>query len=390
MSTRNVRQVAVIIDGSKPYDRKVIGGIGAYAQQCGRWSLYVEENPLEKLAVLRAHSWDGVIANLDERRIAAVVSPLHAPVVGVGGRYGWYDPAAAIPYVAIDDEAVARLAFEHLAERGFTQFAYCGYARTRVNGWSADRARSFARFVRQAGCRLFVYNGRQATMRNWGQLQNELAAWVASLPKPVGLMACNDPRARHVLEACRRIGVRIPEEVALVSVDDDAVLCELTDPPVTSVDQGAHQVGQTAAKLLDCLMSGRRVARKLYFVPPKGVSARRSSDVVAVQDPDVAAALRHIRQHACDGLRAADVARLVTVAGSTLERRFHALLGRSVHAEIQRVRLERARQLVADPHTPLKQVAALIGVRQRTYFSALFRRHFGCTPAEHRRRAREL
>ena len=386
MSRRIVRQVAVIIDGSKPYDRKVIGGIGTYAQR-GGWSLYVEENPLQKLSVLRTHRWDGVIANFDERRIASVVAGMKVPVVGVGGRYGWYDRESGIPYVTIDDEAIARLAMEHLVERGFTQFAFCGFARTPINGWSADRARSFRTMAQEAGFGCSVYSGRHATMRNWEQLQDELASWLAGLPKPVGLMACNDARARHVLEACRRIGVRVPEDVAVVSVDDDPVLCELTDPPLTSIDPDAHRVGETAATALDDLMAGRRSRRRWLVVKPKGVVARRSSDVIAVQDPDVAAALRFIHEHACEGIRVEEVASRVTVARITLERRFQAVLGRSVHAEIQRVRMERARHLVAETHTPLKQVGTMIGVKQRTYFTVVFRQHFGCTPAQYRKKS---
>jgi len=381
-----VRQVAVIIDGSKPYDRKVIGGIGTYAQHRGRWSLFVEENPLQKLSVLRTHRWDGVIANFDERRIAAVVAGMHVPVVAVGGSYGWYERRSGIPYVSVDEEAVVRLAFEHLRQRGFSRFAFCGFARTRINGWSADRGRRLRQMADAAGCRCAIYSGRQATMQNWGPLQDELAAWLAGLPKPVGLLACNDARARHVLEACRRSGLRVPEELAVVSVDDDAMLCELTDPPLTSIDPGAHQVGQTAAAVLDRLMAGRRPRQPVITVKPKGLVVRRSSDVVAVADSDVAAALRYILDHACDGIHAEDVARQVTVARITLERHFRTVLGRSIHAEIQRIRLERARRLVAESGVPLKQIGALIGVRQATYFRALFRRHFGCTPAEYRRK----
>jgi LacI family transcriptional regulator len=389
MSRRPVRQVAVLIDGSKPYDRKVIGGISSYAQQRGRWSLYVEENPIQKLSILRAHRWDGVIANFDDRRIAAIVSSLRVPVVAVGGMHGWYDRRWGIPYIATDDDAVASLAFDHLSDRGFTQFAFCGFAHTKVNGWSAGRARRFKSLVQQAGLRCWVYNGRCATMRNWDQLQDELASWLASLPKPVGLMACNDARARHVLEACRRSSLRVPEDVALVGVDDDPVLCELTDPPLTSIDPGAHRVGEKAARVLADLMAGKRLRRTWFVVEPKGLVARKSSDIIAVKDPDVAAALAFVRTHACDGVHVDDVLKHVSIARATLHRRFHAVLGRSIHEEIQRVRLERARHLVADTDIPLKQVVAMTGFKQRTYFTVVFRQYFGRTAAEYRRRAKK-
>ncbi len=385
MTRSAVRQVAIIIDASKPYDRKIIGGIAGYVQRSGPWSLYVEENPLQKLSVLRTHRWNGVIANFDDPRIAEVVSNMHIPVVGVGGKYGWYDRKSGIPYVTPDERAVSQLVIGHLKNRGFTQFAFCGFARTQVNGWSAERARAFREFAKQAGCRCWVYNGRHATMRNWGQLQDELAKWLMELPKPVGLMACNDARARHVLEACRRSGIRVPEDLAVIGVDDDAVLCQLTDPPLTSVDQGAYSVGETAASVLDRLMRGRRLRQNWFVVKPTALVARRSSDVIAVQDPDVSAALRFIHDHACDGIHCEDVSARVAVAQITLDRRFLALLGRSVHAEIQRIRMERARHLVADSTIPLKQIASMVGMKQRTYFSVAFRRCFGHTPAEYRR-----
>jgi LacI family transcriptional regulator len=387
MPSRSVRQVAVVIDASKPYDRKVIAGIGAYAQRRGRWSLYVEENPLQKLSVLRVHRWNGIIANFDHPRIAEMVSASHVPVVGVGGRHGWYDPRSGIPYVTPDEVAVTRLAFEHLRDRGFTQLAFCGFARTQVNGWSAERARAFKQLAEQSGCRCWLYYGRRATMHNWGRLQDELASWLVGLPKPVGLMACNDARARHVIEACRRIGVRVPEDIAVLGVDDDAVLCQLSDPSLTSIDQGAHRVGETAAAVLDRLMAGKRPGRKPLVVKPAGLMPRRSSDVFAVADPDVSAALRFIHDHACEGIHFNDVSACVAVTRVTLNRRFRALLGRSVHDEIQRIRMERARHLVADTTVPLKQIPAMIGMKQRTHFSVAFRGHFGHTPAAHRRLA---
>ena len=190
--------------------------------------------------------------------MAAALREARAPVVGIGGGYGWHDPSSGIPYFATDNEAIARLAAEHLLERGFRRLAFCGYPRTRVNRWSGERGRAFRQFARQAGCPCAVYTGRRKTARRWRELQSELMAWLRALEKPVGVMACNDLRARHVLEACHRLSLRLPEDVALVGVDNDEMICELTNPPLSSVEQGARQMGYQAAALLEQLMRGKR------------------------------------------------------------------------------------------------------------------------------------
>jgi len=380
-----VRHVAIIIDASKPYDRKVIRGVGAYARQTGNWSLYVEEDPLQKLPDLRAWQGDGIIANFDDPRVAAAVRDVQTPVVGVGGGFGWYRPQDRFPYFVTDSQAIARLAASHLIERGFTRLAYCGLPATRINGWSRIRAAAFQACAREAGLVCHAFTGRYGTARRWRQLQVELSAWIASLPKPIGMMACDDSRARHVLEACRCLGVLVPEQVAVVGVDNDETICELTDPPLSSVDQGAHRLGHQAAVMLDQMMSGRRVARRCHYTLPEHVVSRLSTDVLAMDNADIAHAVRFIRQHACEGIRVTDVVAAVGLSRSTLERQFRSVMHRTIHEESERIRLERARQLLRGNELTLKQIAARTGFRHLTYFNRIFRLRTGQTPAAYRR-----
>ncbi len=379
------RHVALIVDAAKPYDRKIISGVAQYVKERGNWSLYVEEDPLQKLPDLRRWRGSGIIANFDDRKVAAAVRGLKAPVVGVGGGYGWYDPATRIPYFASGDEAIARLAAQHLIDRGFRRLAFYGYPRTRIIRWSEERAKAFQQWAGEAGIPCSIYTGRHGTARKWTELQRGLIAWVRSLEKPVGLMACNDVRARHVLEACHAIGVRVPEDVALIGVDNDEMICDLTDPPLSSVEQGARRMGYQAAALLDRLMGGWKTSRVRFVVEPEGVVARRSTDILAIEDPDVATAVRFIRKHACERILVGDVVKQVGVSRSTLKNRFKAALGRSLHAEIQHVQLERAKQLIADTDLPLKQVALQAGFQYIQYLTRLFRKCVGQTPAQFRR-----
>jgi LacI family transcriptional regulator len=378
------RHVALIVDAAKPYDRKIIGGVARYVKERANWSLYVEEDPLQKLPDLRSWHGEGIIANFDDRKVAAAVRGLKTPVVGVGGGSGWYDPATRIPYFASDDEGIAALAAQHLIDRGFRRLAFYGYPRTRVIRWSEIRGQAFERWAAQAGIPCSMYTGRHGTARQWTPLQKGLMTWVAALEKPVGLMACNDVRARHVLEACRSLGLRVPEDVALMGVDNDEMICDLTDPPLSSIEQGARRMGYEAAALLDHLMAGGKTTQFRFVVEPEGVVSRRSTDTLAIDDADVAAAVRFIRQRACKRIQVRDVVDCVGVSRSTLKNRFREVMGRTMHAEIRRVQLERAKQLIAETDLPLKQVAIQAGFQYVQYLTRLFRQHLGQTPARFR------
>ena len=247
--------VAVILDAARPYDRLIIGGVAQFVREHGQWRLYVEEDPLQKLPDLAHWHGHGIIANFDDRHVARAIRGLDIPIVGVGGGYGWHDPASGVPYIYTDNAAIGRLGAEHLLACGFEHLAYYGYPRTATSGWSEERAEAFATACRDAGRSCAVFTGRHGTARRWEELQRDLTAWVGRLPRPVGLMACNDVRARHVLEACRSLGLRVPHDVAVLGVDNDEMICELTDPPLSSIDQAARRIGYEAAAALDRLMA---------------------------------------------------------------------------------------------------------------------------------------
>jgi LacI family transcriptional regulator len=385
-----IRQVALIYDAKLPYDVKVMTGVAAYLRAKGNWDVYIEENALkdQQLPDLRRWKGDGIIADFDDPDVAAQVKVAGITTVAFGGGYGWYDPASAIPYVFTNNEAVARLAAEHLLNRGFRSFAFCGYPSTPINGWCEERAKAFAGRIERAEFLCECYRGRHRSSRNWPALRDALAEWLNSLAKPVGLMAATDKRARQVLDVCRFAGLRVPDDVAVVGVDNDEMLCQLSNPSLTSVEQGARRIGYEAAALLDQMMSGKRRKRVRYVVDPEGVIARRSTDILAVQDEEVAQALRIIRRHACDGITPEEVTRRVARARSTLELRFRNELGSTVFAEIRRVQLEQAERYIRETELPLKQIASQCGFRSVQHMTTLFRRHFGHTPAQHRRETR--
>jgi LacI family transcriptional regulator len=250
--------------------------------------------------------------------------------------------------------------------------------------WSERRLAGVTEVARQLGRAVPVH----APGRSWERSQERLAGFIRSLPRPVGLVACNDIHGLRALDACRRAGVVVPEEVAVVGADDDAELCELSDPPLTSVAFNPERVGYDAAAALDRMMRGERVPRRRVLVPPLGVVARQSTEPLAVDDPLVARALNFVRRHACDGINVGSVLAEVPLSRRALEHRFRKRLGRSIKAEIRRLQMDRVKSLLAETDLPIAQISDQLGFHQPAYLSVVFKQETGQTPASYRRQAR--
>ncbi len=385
-NAKQPRSVGVFLEVGRAAMRKVVSGVMSFAHQRGNWNVCLpESHSSNSLESMLAGHWDGVIVGFDDPHGPELLR-LSVPLVGVGGGYGWFRPDMSIPYVGTDNTAVARLAADHLLERGFVHFAYCGYSPTPVNGCSKKREQAFHEAILGAGHTCAVHNVPDTASDTWERLCNELAQWLAGLPRPLGLMTCNDSRALQILEASRMAGLRLPEDVAVVGVDNEEAICPFSDPPLTSVDQGAQQTGYEAALLLDQWMDGEPVAPGRRSVSPVGIVARGSTEILAVEDDDVAAALRFIRERACELIRLDDVSRAIGSTNATLRRRFKAVLGRTVHDEIQRVRIERVKRLLVSTDSTFRQIARQSGFCSAQHMSTRIRQATGHTPRQYRQR----
>ena len=207
--------------------------------------------------------------------------------------------------------------------------------------------------------------------------------WIRSLPKPVGLLACNDIRGHQILAACRKAGAPVPEEVAVVGVDNYELLCELATPPLSSIEQNTRAIGTRAASILDGMMEGEAPPGDERIEPGR-IITRQSSDVLAIEDADLVQALRFIREHAAQGISVADVLHEVPISRRELERRFKNILGRTPNQEIQRFRFQYVRRLLADTDLPIHVVATKAGFQYVEHMSTAFKRAIGRTPHEYR------
>jgi LacI family transcriptional regulator len=240
----------------------------------------------------------------------------------------------------------------------------------------------------EAGCDFWAHQslaGKRQAAR-WDQEQRELSAWIRRLPRPVGIMACYDIKGQEILDVCRGLNIAVPEEVAVIGVDNDRLICELSMPPLSSVIPNTHRTGYLAAELLDQLMRGRKVRTTTHLIGSLGIQTRRSTDVLAVEDPDIAAALRFIREYACEGIQVEDVLREVPLSRRVLESRFAKSLGRTPHEEIDRVKIDRVKRLLAETALPLKAIAQRAGFSCEDYLSVAFKRTEGIAPSSFRNR----
>lgn len=296
--------------------------------------------------------------------------------------------ASGIPSVVIDNHGVGTTAARHLMERGLRSFGVFGQSELL---WSRQRADGFRAELRANGLDSndwFVPEPDPSTEGTSWNAAPKVKSWIDSLPKPVGLFACCDSWAHYLSSLSRTMGVRIPEEVAIVGVDNDPIFCELDPPRLSSVVLPTRRLGQELGRLIVRLLEGQPPPREPLVLEPGAVVARRSSDVIAVDDPDVAAALTVIRDHAERPLSVTDVLRLVPASQKRLEQGFRRYVGRTMLAEIRRIHIEQAKRLLSMTDLRMADVAEKSGFASAIKLSVAFRQETGVTPTEYRARFR--
>lgn len=383
------RHVMLMVETSLGFGRDVLGGVSKYLIQHDPWSVHLGYKELisDPPEWLQGWDGDGVISRSTTPELAEWFVRRGLPVVDLTDMYGRNE----LPSIWNDHEQIGELGGVHLLERGFQKFAFCGFA---DQLWSRTRQAGFEKVVERHGFETMVFQNPWSKVDSWEAQQQALGDWIRSLPKPLGLMACNDVRALDVLDAARRVNVSVPEQVAVLGVDDDAVVCNMCDPPLSSISVNGRRVGYEAAALLDQMMAERDAGKSFAeivasrsihrSVPPVEVVTRSSTDTLAISDMSIASAVRLIREQACNGLTVNDVLDATGMSRSILERRFRKHLGRSPQAEIRNARLKRVKELLAETPMSLEQIAARTGFEHTEYLSVMFKREVGVTPGQYR------
>jgi LacI family transcriptional regulator len=404
-------RVALLIETSKAFGRGLLAGVGRFARLHGQWSTFVDERGLSDPIPdwVESGDFDGIIVRASQRETLEHVIGFGIPTICLGEE----NPISSIS-VMNDDEACAELAAQHLLERGFANFGFLGH---RGVNWSDVRRDHFQRALAVAGrdCNVLEASVETTCEAPWYQRRERLANWITELPKPVGILACYDSAARTILEVCRDLDLLVPEQVAVMGVDNDEVLCDLCDPPLTSVAPDTEAIGIRAAELLHRLMDPaggtvRPLQQKVnagtetsetsptkkngveaecversIIVGPAGVVTRGSTDTLAIEDPLIAAVAGYIRRHASDGIDVSNLLSEFPMSRRTLERRFNKALNQTPLELIRRVRINHVKALLRETDLKLDSICEMTGFNYTAYMVGCFKEVEGMTPGQYRK-----
>jgi LacI family transcriptional regulator len=377
-------RIGLVMEHSLAFYREILRGVNHFATQRPHWLFTPIASNVRALRLVQPLRCHGYIAHVFHPVLASALQKLRRPVINVSGVL----PELPFPRVVADHAEVGRQAARHLLECGLRQLAFVGY---RQHHFATERERGFRETAATAGVPVAVFyqpSQRWEDPTGVWRWNKPLFDWLRQLPKPVGVLASHDTQGAQIAEYCHQLNLVVPDQVAVVGVDDDDLLCELSRPSLSSVHLPAARIGYEAARLLDEWLGGQRPAERALVLPPMGVIVRQSSNLQAVPDTDVATAVRFIHDHAHERLRVADVLRVVAMARRALERRFRKWLYRSILEEIRRAHVNRAKQLLISTDLPMSQVAQRSGLQTSRHLSIAFRQVLGTTPTAFRRQSR--
>ena len=362
-------QVVLLLESSRGAGRALLRGFVNYARHHGPWALNWEPGGLNEIwPRLSRLDAQGVFLR-DGKHIRKVLA-LGIPTVVVGHRNEDFPDVA---HVVTDSESAGRLAAEHLMGCGFKHFAFCGPSHIR---WSVARRQSFQRHLKPSGRHVHCFaapaEGRETS---WKSEHAVMGRWLKSLPKPVGVMAGNDDVAHHLVEACKTARLHIPDQVGIIGVDNDELVCELSSPAISSVEINFERAGYESARVLDEWMRrGKNVRPARIMAAATHVVARLSTDILAVDDAPLLKALRFIRDHARENLGVAEVVRESGLSRRALENRFRLELGRSILQEIRRIRVGLIAQMLMKTDLPVSDIAGVLGYDNVQHIARYFRK----------------
>lgn len=379
-----MKRVGLLIERHWHYGRRLCEGIAAFARERGDLSLeFVEWKAGRGGKALRG--FDGFIARVWSDRMAAALKATGRPVVDV------YSGEPSDGFVLVDQNAmlIARLAARHFIERRFTRFAFCGYAFQR---YSTLRREHFVHALGLNHFRCSVFEDRRFSPARFGHRilgvgdfsagmrSKRLERWLAGLEKPVAVFCAHDLVALELARACGDLGICVPEEVAILGVDNDPLLCDFTNPTISSIDPNPFEIGRQAASALVRWIDDPARKPEDARPEPAGISERMSTRVYLYPEPWLTDALVYIRRNVARNINASEVIRHLKLSHTTVEKAFRARLGTSVRQEIAKVRIEEAKRLLENTTLPLADVCSLSGFSSKAYFTAAFGRATGTTP----------
>lgn len=383
--TEQYYKIALLFNANKVYDRQVVEGIGQYIQasQC-MWDIFVEDEFIYHTNTINQLSIDGIIADFDDPKTVELLQHTFIPTIAVGSSYKQVDFYPHFPYVATDNAALVEMALSHLQDKGLSQFAFYGLQVNTHKHWSIERRDAFVELMEKNHYPIYLYEGVQVHAQNWLEEQQKLIVWLKSLPSHTGIIAVTDARARHLLQACEYSKIAVPEELCVIGIDNEELIQYLSRVSLSSVEQGAREIGYQAAKLLHKLLNGQKAPSTPILIPPITVHTRNSTDYRSLSDPLVIQAMHYIRHRACHGIKVEQVLDHLEISRSNLEQRFKNEMDRTIHQVIHEEKIARAKNLLEQTDISIQEIADICGYPSVQYFYSVFKKEFEMTPKEFR------
>lgn len=381
----DIPQVALLLETSTSWGSEVVRGIVAYVRENGPWQFFLEPRGLyERLSLPTGWMPDGVIARVLDQEMAQAIGEAGIPSVNVS-----WTPfrGERMARCTIDHDAVGEMAASTFLDRGLRHVGYIGPERARTLDHSPWQA--FESKLKSVGvsCSAFAHTGSgYGERQTWVEKIQALGAWLEQQPKPMGLLAFRAMEARMAADACLNFAIRVPEQVAILSAEVDDLTASIATPPLSSIDIGGSRLGYRAAALLANMMQGQPAPSKPILLPPQGIIARQSTDVMMIDDVHLSHALQFIRENYDKPITVESIVEAVNISRRALEQRFKQILGRLPADEIRRVRLEQAVRLLFDTRMPISQIAESCGFNHSEVMGKLFRRTYGMSPSAYRRK----
>lgn len=372
-TTSGTRRIGLALDAVAAYGRGVIRGVMIYTHTKSRWIVTAEPKwSFSDPTDIEHWDVDGLIVQTFSREFEKRVIKLGLPTTNVSN---FCEGEMHLPSVVPDDDAIAVMAVDYLISLGFRQLAYCWGGATQ---YGRLRLEAFRRRAGESG--ISVHECDAATTR--------LDNWILALPKPIGVLGSNDDWAHRILNTARQQSIKVPDELAVLGVDNDELFNALVTPSLSSIALPTEQIGYEAASQLDRLMNGEKLESRVTLLPPVRIVPRASTDVLSIEDEDIVLAVRFIREHAAEPLQVDDVLDHVPLSRRSLERRFQQLVRHSITDEIRQAHINRAKDLLVNTDLAMSQVAIASGFTTATRLGIVFHKEVGQSPTEFRRRTR--
>ncbi|KAB7731331.1 helix-turn-helix domain-containing protein [Rudanella paleaurantiibacter] len=382
-----MHKVILLIDFAEDYSKSLLKGITKYSREHGPWifcrmPLFHRETQGIDGILDWARDWeaDGIIGQLYNDGCAEKLVEAGIPVIA----QDFKERFTEIPNITGAYRETGAMAADYFLKKGFRHFAFYGFKNI---VWSRERAEGFEERVARAGHEVTYFeHNKVRSSELWYYKPSSLSEWLLSLPKPIALLACDDRLGQHITEACRHSGIRIPDEVAVLGVDNDETLCELSDPPLSSIALDAEKGGYDAARLLDRLI--RKDIEQAYdiVVEPTQIITRQSTDIYATHDEYIALSLKYIHQNIDKNLQVDQVVKQVPLSRRSLEMRFQQVIGYPIYKYIQNLRIEKFSKKLLETDQAVFEIAMDLGLNDTKNIARQFKQIKGCTPLEYRHR----